>query len=977
MKLRKRWMAKVLVCALVVASTVDGSAGKEAQAAKVAVLKKAYTLTKKAGTYQGKVKVKLKAKKGYKVYYSTNGALKKKHVVKSGKVKTFTFKKTTTLSVFAVKKSKKITKATFKKKSTRNKTKKYTYRITNVVTGTETGMQTTSPNITSSATPVVSPAASTVPVTSGQPLGTPTATVTPNGTVATPAVSPVTTPNGVMPEETAPAPATSTPSGTVGEIIGGSETSTSVPTEVQAALEEAVSDSQQTMVPVATIAPVLVEDVTPQITLTGSEMTCTNLADNSDAIVMTAEGNHNILTVQSAGTYVLTGGTTEEPIKNLNIKVDVESEEPVNLVWDNLVIDNRELGTAEGEDNPVVEIAKKTTQVTITLQGHTSLTGNATYTEETASAVIYAKDSEAVLTLVAAEGDAEAGLTITDAMAKETEYGENDPTDGIASKGTLILQSGNYNISVNGDCLKGTGSDGTGGVTICGGMYELTSQKGNGIRSKNGTIHIYGGTIHSLYTAEDGINAKNYGVNITGGDIFIDQCYGDGIQGETVYIDGNETKINIATYYAYAGKNFYNSELGTGNYNTMTTSMSSKSETVNVDTGSHKGIKAGTKACTYQYETVEEGSEYIAGTTYTQEASGGLVIAGGDITIDTRNTGIKYNGGMSMGGGFGGFGGTSTSGNLSAANSDGQYIIGSPDDTIHSNHTCVIRGGTLNLYSSDDGITSPTSLIISGDSDVTVHTAYEGMESSLVMMGQVEGEDGTPTVSVYTNDDGLNSSGKTVSYVYADESEEVYTKTEQSSSSGNDVKILAGTLKVIIADDATHSFTLPYEGQEDTTGTFSASGDGIDCNGAFYAYGGIIVVYGASSGDNTPIDTEGTYHIGSGVTLLAAGCSGMSVSPTNVEQAKISFGGSSFGGGFGGGFGGWPGQSNTDSGSISISAGTTFSIQDSSSNVLFEGTATKSIRYLLYSSPSLVEGESYSVYNTTNSSSVATATASK
>ena len=79
------------------------------------VIKKAYTISKKAGKYNNSVKLKLKAKKGYTVYYSTGKKLSLSKKVTSSKSKTFTFKKTTTLKVYAVKKSKKLTAAKLKK----------------------------------------------------------------------------------------------------------------------------------------------------------------------------------------------------------------------------------------------------------------------------------------------------------------------------------------------------------------------------------------------------------------------------------------------------------------------------------------------------------------------------------------------------------------------------------------------------------------------------------------------------------------------------------------------------------------------------------------------------------------------------------------------------------------------------------------------------------------------------------------------
>lgn len=160
----------------------------------------------------------------------------------------------------------------------------------------------------------------------------------------------------------------------------------------------------------------------------------------------------------------------------------------------------------------------------------------------------------------------------------------------------------------------------------------------------------------------------------------------------------------------------------------------------------------------------------------------------------------------------------------------------------------------------------------------------------------------------------------------------------------------------MIGDDETHSFSLPMEDGTVATSTYYSNGDGIDCNGSFYAYGGTIIVYGANSNDNSPIDADSTYYIGSGVTLLAVGA-GMTTSPTSKQQSVVT--NSSSSGGMGG-MGGMtrPGQS----GSSSSTSASAFAIYDSSSNMLVSVKPPKSYSYILYTSPSLSSGSSYTLY---------------
>ncbi len=909
MKQRKRKLAWLLIFALCI-PLIQVNAGKSEAAA---IQKKGYTLSKKAGTYEEKVTVVLKAKKGYKVYYSTNGTLTAKKVLKSGKAKKFTFKKTKTLVVYAVKKSKKITKKEWKKIKNGNKGKKYKY-IINVsgdensttdetssasATATPTSTPQTSAATTATATPIVS---DTPPAMTGEPGNNGTR---PDGTPPAGDQSMGTPPSDNLSEGTSPA-----------DNSQGNSTGTNSTGDSDAAQKTLDSEDSTTAAPVTEERPAVIEETTAKISLSTNDrgetaVTTENLENTSEESVEVSAAStessteESVITIKKAGTYVLSGGTEESPIENTTIRIETKTSDAVNLVLEDLYIDNSAMGESESQDNPVIFATKKTTKVNITLAGQSVLKGNGSYASEPASGIIYAKDSDAVITLMASEQDEDASLEIVDSMAADTNFGTESPSDGIASKGTITIQSGVYKITSNGDGIKGK-------------------------------------------TA----------VNLTGGDVTI-VSYGDGIQGEDVWIGGDTTKLNITTKFINAGKNYYSTKLGSGNYNKISTNGSTRTEVVNVDTGSHKGIKAGTKSCTYQYKTVEDGSSNTVGTTYTKEASGGLVITGGEITIDTTNTGIKYNGS-----------GNSSGNSLTAAN-DGQYIIGAPDDTIHSNNTCVITGGTLNLKSADDGITSAAELQIKNNTVINITKAYEGMESGYIVIGKDSDFDDAPEITIYSDDDGVNAASKSsISYVYEDENELTYTKTETSADS-NEFYMLDGSLKITISDDTTHKFSLPVAGQStNTTGSYTGDGDGIDCNGSFYGYGGKVTVYGSTSGDNSPIDTDGTYYIGEGITLLALGSNGMLEDPTSLAQPVIEYGNSNGNSNFGGNMGnmgrmgnmnnGGSGSfGNGSSGGSAITANALLTVTDSSNSTILSLTSPKSFTYFLYSSPDLVEGSTY------------------
>ena len=638
-----------------------------------------------------------------------------------------------------------------------------------------------------------------------------------------------------------------------------------------------------------TLAAMLMVSATPMLpagNIFASTANTFTFSNNGVTVSSTGSGyeiSGSVLTIKEGGQYIITGNCDDGSIAVNNGVSDVI-----------LVLDSLDLTTSTSGKAPI--IVGKSSSVTI----------------QTKSGTV---------------------STLTD----------NESGEGAAIKaksGSSVTLSGNGTLNINGTTKNGLKGASESSVTFTSGTYKVSAAK-NGIAA-DGSVTISGGSYDIDTAAGDGIKADPDSddtasagtVNISGGSFDID-AQGDGIQAVTVNISGGN--LDIETSYANAGVNYYNKSLGSGNYNTLTTSGdTTKTETVNVDTGSHKGIKAGIKAKTYSYKSVTT-TGLTAGTKYTQAAKGGLNITGGTIDIDTTATGIKYNSG---GGGMNG--GTSGSGNTTVV--DGKVILGAADDGIKSNNTCNISGGAITIKSADDGIGVAKTLNITGSANIDVQQAYEGIEAGTIIVGS--GKD-DPAVKVYSFDDGINTASKTYTYVYANEDEEQYTKTTVSSSSGNDMTVNSGNVTVTVGDDSNHSYSIGG-----ASGTFSADGDGIDCNGSFYAKGGKTVVWGPLGGGNSPIDTadnSGAYVISKGAEVLAAGStSNMVNNPTSLGQAAAVFTGT-------------------------VTKNNTLAIKNGSS-VLFSAAAPKAISYLMYSSPSLTSGSSYTLYN--GNSSVGTATAS-
>ncbi|MBQ7556525.1 MAG: carbohydrate-binding domain-containing protein [Lachnospiraceae bacterium] len=641
------------------------------------------------------------------------------------------------------------------------------------------------------------------------------------------------------------------------------------------------------------------------------------------------------VTVSQNGTYTLTGEWT-----NAVIEINKNLKRGVGIILDSLTVNNENLNAATGEDCGVITCAQGT-PLTITLKGSYVLTGSSSYTDEPEALISVKKDGTLNI-------DGSGSLTLNDPMSDDTAKAAKaaglDPADGIklgssSTGGTFNLNSGILNINVQGD----------------------------GVKAKNGRININGGTLKAE-TGGDGMKAKkdletgSGTVTVADGTVNI-ESYDDGIQAENIDIQGGT--VDIVTLFADASGSYYsNGKSYTAGKNVLYESGgdNNKIELVTVDTGSHKGLKAGTKAETYYYGyTIANDNSSSLKTNATDEnsgsvtASGGLTISGGDISIDTRSAGLKANKVTSSG---------------YTATASQVYIIGAPDDGIKSNNNIDITGGNITVNSGDDGITASGVINITGGT-VDIQNAYEGIEGAAINIGVHNSSTG-PVVSTFTADDGMNSTSKTLTYFYesADNEDFNYKKVSVSTSSGNNINIFSGTVTVKIDSENTHSTSLAGK-----TVNYTADGDGIDCNGSLALYGGVTKVYGQSSGANSPLDTNDGITLYKNATVFAAGASDMASEsiPKYGDGGYITYGGSGSGGGPGGNNPGGPGSGGPGSGfggsnTGTLAAGSTFSIKSGSSTVVSE-VLPYAAAFVIYGS--FTDSSSYTV-TTASGSTTAT-----
>lgn len=345
--------------------------------------------------------------------------------------------------------------------------------------------------------------------------------------------------------------------------------------------------------------------------------------------------------------------------------------------------------------------------------------------------------------------------------------------------------------------------------------------------------------------------------------------------------------------------------------------------------------------------------------------SDGLVIASGTLEVNAANTGIKGKDYVDI------LDGTITV----TATKDG---IKATNDTDGNRGWVRLSGGTVNISAGDDGFKAERVLEISGGT-LNITRANEGIEAQYINI--LDG-----TVNVTSSDDGINASYSTTTTTDSTSTESASTSTTQTtqgnqSAQGNQAALQApsgsagqapaggqapsgggagggmgqppagggaggggaaggmggggGTFEVV---DATINIT-------GGTVTVNANGDGIDSNGTATLSGGTLVVNGPFTGGNASLDTNGDLLL-NGTTVAAGNSGDMFEAPATSSTS------------------GYVKISNVSS----LSAGTTVQVADSSGNVVANYKVTNSnTALILVSSSKITEGQSYTVYTTTDS----------
>lgn len=392
-------------------------------------------------------------------------------------------------------------------------------------------------------------------------------------------------------------------------------------------------------------------------------------------------------------------------------------------------------------------------------------------------------------------------LIITACENTENEVAsKGDDVNAIHVKGTLKI-NGTGTIKVS---AKKNGIKVSEGLSIADSTINLTA--GNHALSAR-LIEAENAKINVLSAGKDALNAEcddetqeftldeGY-VSLKSSKVFA-SVSGDGIQADTfVYITGGSVDIKTAaTFVSYGAESM---------------------ATYNLSEDDFRYIKSGDT-----YKKIDDVASKGARYAMIQSAKG---IKCGEIKYEIDGT--EY--------------AVTKNSNYFIVIDGARVKINSSDDAIHTNSgNVLIKGGTLDLTTLDDGIHADELVKIDGG-EITVNGSCEGIEGAYV-------EIGGGTIYITASDDGINAAS-------------------DDESVNEHIIISGGTI------------------------TVDASGDGLDSNGTIYVTGGTLIVYGPATGADTGLDADGGILIDGGNVFVASSREMLEIPASNSKSNVLVYG---------------------------------------------------------------------------------------
>lgn len=513
--------------------------------------------------------------------------------------------------------------------------------------------------------------------------------------------------------------------------------------------------------------------------------------------------------------------------------------------------------------------------------------------------------------------------------------------NGISTKADLKIKSGIVDVKAVNHGLSGNNS-----VTVQGNSVVSIDAGNDGIQSDNekyetgiedlGTVTVKsskkGTPSVTIKSVGDGIQAFGFVdisdgiVNITSGEdsiktngtleeITLDDDavdadgnalteLPDGLVFSTITISGGEITINSSQDGIQAD-----------------TAITISNGVINIESCLEDAIN-----CSGSIEFAE-GTLTIVSTQDAVQADTQLTILGGTINITTD-------------GGYTSFQNTARDGNTDSIDysckglksdnavviSGGNITVNSRDDSIHSDGSVLINGGTLTLASGDDGVHAETTLTVedgeTASPDITVTTSYEGFEGYKIYINGGYSR-------IKASDDSVNAAGEETG-----DTQSVSARFGGGPGGGNNNR--PGNMGGGMDENSGYGYLYINGG----TLVVNSGGDGIDSNGIFNITGGTVLINGPTSGGNGILDSGDNDGVTvTGGLLIGVGTKDMPVYPKgNQVSGYYTF-------------------SNTQS------AGTLLNLQDANGNSIFTFAPEKNYQMIIFSSPDLQLGSTYSLYS--------------
>ena len=278
---------------------------------------------------------------------------------------------------------------------------------------------------------------------------------------------------------------------------------------------------------------------------------------------------------------------------------------------------------------------------------------------------------------------------------------------------------------------------------------------------------------------------------------------------------------------------------------------------------------------------------------------------------------------------------------------DGSFSITAGDDAVHAESALFVNGGQVEVALCVEGLEAEQIYMNDGDvyvtsSDDAVNAAARGSSTSGDAAGAVGGgELGDGAVGGEIPEGGLSrpegdpgASGGVPSDGAPGEGGGQAAPSGDGAASAADAPAAAGGAAAGGSPTASSSSSCLIQINGGRL-VLDAGDDGLDSNGSIEVTGGVVLVQGPSSGDDTAFDYETTAEI-SGGTVVMVGSAGMTQGFSGGVQASVS-------------------------GNVSGSAGDTVCVTDSDGNVLASFTAKRTFQWALLSGAGMTEGDTFKV----------------